>query len=103
MIAAAVGFRSVAEGVGVGVSGSAGDISLATVLIVGFGLHNATEGFGIIGPLGGVRPSWRWLAVAGLIGGGPVFLGSMVGYKVTSEPLELAFYAVSAGAILYVI
>ena len=66
-------------------------------------LHNATEGFGIIGPLGNVKPSWRWLALAGLIGGGPTFLGAMVGYNVTSEPLELVFYAVAGGAILYVI
>ena len=28
---------------------------------------------------------------------------AIVGYNVTSEPLELAFYAVSGGAILYVI
>jgi ZIP family zinc transporter len=41
--------------------------------------------------------------VAGLVGGGPVFLGAMVGYNVSSEPLELLFYSVSAGAILYVI
>ena len=34
--------------------------------------------------------SWSWLALAGLVGGGPVFLGAMVGYNVTSEPLELA-------------
>jgi zinc transporter, ZIP family len=53
--------------------------------------------------LGEVRPSWTWLAVAGLVGGAPVFIGSIVGYNVTSEPLELLFYAVSAGAILYVI
>jgi hypothetical protein len=26
-----------------------------------------------------------------------------VGYQVTSEPLELAFYALAAGAIIYVI
>jgi ZIP family zinc transporter len=39
----------------------------------------------------------------GLVGGGPVFLGTIVGYNVTSEPLELLFYSVSAGAILYVI
>jgi zinc transporter, ZIP family len=32
------------------------------VLIIGFGLHNATEGFGIVGPLGGARPSWSWLS-----------------------------------------
>jgi ZIP family zinc transporter len=102
-IAAAIGLHNFAEGLAIGVSASTGEISLATVLIIGFALHNATEGFGIIGPLGNVRPSWRWLALAGLVGGGPVFLGAMVGYEVTSEPLELAFYAISAGAILYVI
>jgi len=102
-IAAAIGLHNFAEGLAIGVSASTGEIGLATVLIIGFAVHNATEGFGIIGPLGDVRPSWGWLAVAGLVGGGPVFLGSMIGYNVTSEPLELAFYSVSAGAILYVI
>jgi zinc transporter, ZIP family len=103
MIAAAIGVHNFAEGLAIGVSASSGEIGLATVLIIGFALHNATEGFGIIGPLGDVKPSWRWLALAGLIGGGPTFLGSMVGYSVTSEPLELAFYAIAGGAILYVI
>jgi ZIP family zinc transporter len=50
-----------------------------------------------------VRPSWRWIVLAGVIGGGPTFLGSLVGYEVTSHPLELAFYAAAGGAILYVI
>jgi ZIP family zinc transporter len=102
-IAAAIGVHNFAEGLAIGVSARAGAISLATVLIIGFALHNATEGFGIIGPLGEVKPTWRWLGVAGLIGGGPTFLGSLVGYAVTSEPLELAFYALAGGAILYVI
>jgi ZIP family zinc transporter len=102
-IAVAIGLHNFAEGLAIGVSASAGDISLATVLIVGFALHNATEGFGIVGPLGDVRPSWTWLGLVGLIGGAPTFLGSMLGYSVTSEPLELAFYAVAGGAILYVI
>ncbi len=102
-IAAAIGLHNFAEGLAIGVSASTGEIGLATVLIIGFAVHNATEGFGIVGPLGNVRPSWRWLAIAGLVGGGPVFLGAIVGYNVTSEPLELLFYSVSAGAILYVI
>jgi len=102
-IAAAIGLHNFAEGLAIGVSANAQEISLATVLIVGFALHNATEGFGIVGPLGDVRPSWAWLGLAGLIGGGPVFLGSVVGYNVSSEPLELCFYALSGGAILYVI
>ncbi len=102
-IAAAIGVHNFAEGLAIGVSARAGAIGLATVLIVGFALHNATEGFGIVGPLGDVKPSWRWLGLAGLIGGGPTFLGSLIGYGVTSHPLELAFYAAAGGAILYVI
>jgi zinc transporter, ZIP family len=102
-IAGAIGVHNFAEGLAIGVSARTGAIGLATVLIVGFALHNATEGFGIVGPLGDVKPSWRWLGLAGLIGGGPTFLGSIVGYGVTSHPLELAFYAAAGGAILYVI
>jgi zinc transporter, ZIP family len=102
-IAAAIGVHNFAEGLAIGVSARAGAISLATVLIIGFALHNATEGFGIVGPLGDIRPSWKWLGLAGLIGGGPTFLGSLVGYEVTSHALELAFYAMAGGAILFVI
>jgi ZIP family zinc transporter len=103
VIATAIGLHNFAEGLAIGVSAKAGAVGLATVLIIGFGLHNATEGFGIVGPLGGVRPSWRWLALAGLVGGAPTFLGSIVGYQVNSSALELLFYSLAGGAILYVI
>jgi ZIP family zinc transporter len=102
-IAGAIGLHNLAEGLAIGVSARAGAIGLATVLIIGFGAHNATEGFGIVGPLGSTRPSWAWLALAGLIGGGPTFVGTVVGYQVHSTPLELAFYGLAGGAILYVI
>ena len=102
-IAFAIGLHNFAEGLAIGVSAKSGAIGLATVLIIGFGLHNATEGFGIVGPLGGVRPSWRWLFLAGLVGGGPTFVGTIVGYQVHSDPLELCFYALAGGAILYVV
>jgi len=102
-IAGAIGLHNFGEGLAIGVAARSGAISLATVLIIGFALHNATEGFGIVGPLGGVRPSWRWLGLAGFIAGGPTFFGTLLGYHVTSEPLELAFYALAGGAILYVI
>jgi ZIP family zinc transporter len=102
-IAVAIGLHNFAEGLAIGVSAQAGEVALATVLVVGFGLHNATEGFGIVGPLGSTQPSWRWLGVAGLVGGAPTFLGAMVGYQVHSDALELCFYALAGGAILYVI
>jgi zinc transporter, ZIP family len=103
VVAAAIGLHNFAEGLAIGVSSQAGDIGLATVLIIGFALHNATEGFGIVGPLGGVRPSWRWLLAAGLVAGGPTFLGTIVGYQVSSDALELLFFALAGGAILFVI
>jgi ZIP family zinc transporter len=102
-IAVAIGLHNFAEGLAIGVSARTGAIALATLLIIGFGLHNATEGFGIVGPLAGTRPSWRWLGAAGLVAGGPTFLGSLIGYQVHSDPLELLFYALAAGAIIYVI
>jgi ZIP family zinc transporter len=103
VIAIAIGLHNFAEGLAIGVSAKTGAIGLATVLIIGFGLHNATEGFGIVGPLGSVRPTWKWLGLAGLVGGGPTFLGTLVGYQVDSSPLELLFYALAGGAVLYVI
>src|SRR5918995_694222 len=85
--------------------GAAGELSLALALIIGFGLHNATEGFGIVGPISGdgVRPSWSFLALLGLIGGGPTFLGTVVGQAWVSEALTVTFMAVAAGSILYVV
>jgi ZIP family zinc transporter len=103
IIATAIGLHNFAEGLAIGVSSQAGEVGLATVLIIGFALHNATEGFGIIGPLHGVRPSWRWLGLAGLVAGGPTFVGAMVGYQVTSDALQLLFFALAGGAILYVL
>jgi ZIP family zinc transporter len=104
-IALGIGLHNFSEGLAIGQSAAAGEISLALLLIVGFGLHNATEGFGICGPLvaSDVRPSWAWIGLAGLIGGGPTFLGTIVGSLFMSPVLFVAFLALAAGAILYVV
>jgi ZIP family zinc transporter len=63
-----------------------------------------TEGFGIAAPLtAAAPPSWRFLILAGIIGGGPTFLGTIVGYSVVSEPVFVVCLAMAAGSILYVI
>jgi zinc transporter, ZIP family len=102
-IAIAIGLHNFAEGLAIGVSAKAGETALATVLVVGFALHNATEGFGIVGPLGSIRPTWGWLGLAGLVGGAPTFIGTIIGYQVHSDALELCFYGLAGGALLYVI
>ena len=105
MIATGIGLHNFSEGLAIGQSAAAGEISLALMLIIGFGLHNATEGFGIVGPFAtsDERPSWGFLLLVGLIGGGPTFFGTLLGQTWVSEALSVAFLALAAGSILYVV
>ena len=104
-IALGIGLHNFSEGLAIGQSAASGEIDLALVLIIGFALHNGTEGFGIVGPFasGEDRPSWRFLGLLGIIGGLPTFLGTVVGNSFVNETLFLAFLALAAGSILYVI
>jgi ZIP family zinc transporter len=105
LIAVGIGLHNFAEGLAIGNSAAKGEIALAVLLIIGFGLHNATEGFGIVAPMAavGTRPSWRYLGALGLIGGGPTFLGTLIGQRFTNDTVSLAFLALAAGSILYVV
>ncbi|MCW2491622.1 MAG: hypothetical protein JWN47_986 [Frankiales bacterium] len=126
MIAIGIGLHNFAEGLAIGQSAAAGEVALATLLVIGFGLHNATEGFGIVAPLaaesaamesssaltGGPaavsadidnRPSWRFLLLMGAIGGGPTFLGTLIGHGFTSAAVSVLFLTLAAGSILYVV
>jgi ZIP family zinc transporter len=104
-IAVGIGLHNFSEGLAIGQAAHTNDVSLALLLVIGFALHNGTEGFGIVGPLAAVgeRASWGWLVLAGLIAGGPTFLGTVVGTTFTSDLVFVAFLALAAGAILYVI
>jgi zinc transporter, ZIP family len=104
MIAIGIGAHNFSEGLAVGQSYASGSVGLALLLIVGFGAHNTTEGFGIAGPLAGLikRPTARFLAVAGLVGGGPTFVGTVVGSLWTSVFTYVLFLSLAGGAILYV-
>jgi ZIP family zinc transporter len=104
MIAIGIGAHNFSEGLAIGQSYAAGAIGLALILVVGFAAHNATEGFGIAGPLSGLseRPSLRFLAVTGMIGGGPTFLGTAIGSLWFSTVVYIFFLAIAGGALIYV-
>jgi ZIP family zinc transporter len=105
LIAVGIGLHNFSEGLAIGQSAAGGELSLAILLIIGFGLHNATEGFGIVGPMAGTgqRPSWALLGMLGLIGGGPTFLGTVLGQSFVNDTVYLGFLALAAGSILYVV
>jgi ZIP family zinc transporter len=105
LIAVGIGVHNFGEGLAIGQAAAASKVSLAVTLIIGFSLHNATEGFGICGPMSGegTRPSWRFLTALGLVGGLPTFLGTVLGQAWSSQAMSVVFFAVAAGSILYVV
>jgi len=105
MIAIGIGAHNFSEGLAIGQSYASGSIGLALILIIGFGAHNATEGFGISSPLTRLekRPSTRFLTLAGLVGGGPNFLGTLTGSLIgVSDFTYVLFLSIAGGALVYV-
>jgi ZIP family zinc transporter len=104
VIAIGIGAHNFGEGLAIGASAASGATAIAVGLIVGFALHNATEGFGVAAPLiGKYVPSWAQIGLAGLIAGGPTFLGTVVGYVFSSPVLSVLFLAIAVGALAFVI
>jgi zinc transporter, ZIP family len=104
LIAVGIGLHNFSEGLAIGQSYASGTVALAVVLIVGFGAHNTTEGFGIAGPLTGIaeKPKLSFLAKMGLIGGGPTFVGTVIGSLWVSQLTYVLFLSLAAGALVYV-
>jgi len=101
--AVGLGLHNLSEGLAIGQSSAIGATSLAILLVLGFAAHNATEGFGIAAPLTlGDRPTWRFLILLGLIGGGPTFVGGVIGYTFVAPILSIIFLGLAAGALIFV-
>ena len=105
MIAIGIGLHNFSEGLAIGTAYAGGAVATGTVLVVGFAAHNSTEGFGILGPglVANCRYSGGRLLLLGLVGGGPTFVGTVVGSIVYSDAVSILFYGLAAGAIVYVV
>jgi ZIP family zinc transporter len=101
--AVGLGLHNLSEGLAIGQSAATGATAFALILVIGFALHNATEGFGIAAPLTtGPRPTWLFLGALGIVGGGPTFVGGVIGYSFVSPLLSVVFLGLAAGALVYV-
>ena len=97
-------FHNLGEGLAIGTSFAIGELALGTFFVVGFMVHNVTEGLGIAAPIAERgRVSLRRLAVLALIAGAPAIPGAWLGGFVTSDVLGVLFFAGAAGAALEVV
>jgi zinc transporter, ZIP family len=104
IIALAIGFQNLTEGLVFGANWAAGAIGLVSVIFVGFFIQNVTEGFPITSPLlGRDERKLGLLTMFFLIGGLPTIFGGIVGYFYNNALLDVIFDALAIGAILYCI
>ncbi len=103
LISFAIGMHNLGEGLALGAAYAAGQTSLTTLLVVGFALHNGTEGIGISGPVSDIPVRSRDLTLMGFLAGFPTVIGSVLGSLFYSEVAGALFFSVAAGALLYVI
>ncbi len=106
LIAVGIGFQNLTEGLVFGSLGSIIGFTGATlVVLLGFTLQNATEGFPIASPFMGKSDgtALRLILPLFLIGGVPTIIGTIAGYYYNSTVLDMVFDGLAIGGILYVV
>jgi zinc transporter ZupT len=103
LIALGIGFHNLGEGLVVGAAFAIGEAALGSFLVVGFILHNLTEGIGIVSPVVKDNPKLRWFLLMLLLAGGPAVIGTLVGGFAFSPLLAVIFLGIGVGAIWQVV
>ncbi|WP_332899229.1 MULTISPECIES: ZIP family metal transporter [unclassified Haladaptatus] len=104
MVALGIGLHNLAEGLAIGSAFAIGRVSLGAFLVVGFMLHNVTEGPAVVAPVTrGSRPSLGHFMAMGALAGIPVIFGGWIGSFAFSPTLGALFLAIGVGAILQVV
>jgi zinc transporter ZupT len=102
--ALAIGLHNLAEGLAIGGAFALGRASLGAFLVVGFMVHNVTEGPVVVAPLAREdRPALWHFAALGVLAGAPVVLGGWLGNAFQSPVLGALFLAVGVGALAQVV
>ena len=107
LIALSIGLHNFGEGLAVGAAFALGEAALGSFLVVGFILHNITEGIGIAAPLvpnktgeevkSSSSPSLLTFAGLALLAGFPAVLGTWIGGFAFSPLLGTIFLGIGLG------
>jgi zinc transporter, ZIP family len=103
MIALSIGMHNLGEGLAIGAAFALGEAALGSFLVIGFTLHNITEGVGIAAPMVRDRPKVWQLALLALLAGAPASVGAWIGGFAYSPLLAVIFLGIGVGAIFQVI
>jgi zinc transporter ZupT len=114
LIAFSIGLHNLGEGLAIGTAFALGEVALGSFLVIGFTLHNVTEGIGIAAPLvsgnkaGDEATAHRgptlliFLGLA-LLAGTPAIVGAWIGGFAFSPLLASIFLGMGVGAIWQVL
>lgn len=102
-IAFGIGLHNLGEGLAIGAAFALGEIALGVFLILGFTLHNVTEGVGIAAPILRQRPAFLHFVGLVALAGLPAVVGIWIGGFIFSAFWTTIFLAVGIGAIAQVI
>jgi zinc transporter, ZIP family len=103
LVAIAIGLHNLGEGLAIGSAYAVGALALGAFLVIGFAIHNTTEGLAIVAPVAERAPSLRFLALLGLVAGGPAIVGAWIGASAFNSSIAAFLLGVGAGAIVQVI
>src|SRR3989344_6986284 len=103
LIALGIGLHNLGEGLAIGSAYALGEIALGSTLVIGFMVHNVTEGVAIVSPLTRaykhIKLFLGQLILMGLIAGVPTIFGTLIGGFSYSAAFGVFFLAIGAGAI----
>jgi len=105
LVAIGIGVHNLGEGLAIGTSFAFGELTLGSVLVVGFMIQNVTEGLGIAAPAADTGRSvrLRQYAILTAIAGLPTIAGAWIGGFLASDILAILFFGAAAGAALEVL
>jgi len=103
LVAIAIGLHNLGEGLAIGSAYAVGALALGAFLVIGFALHNTTEGLAIVAPVASRPPSFARLALLGVIAGAPAILGAWIGASAFNSSVAALLLGAGAGAIVQVI